>query len=33
MGGLDEVGMIQANVMMFALPALLAHVTKTVCIG
>jgi len=33
MGGLAEVGMIQANVTMFALPVLLAHVTKTVCIG
>src|SRR3972149_10100136 len=32
-GGSNEVGMDQANVIMFALPVLSAQVTKTVCRG
>jgi hypothetical protein len=33
MGGSIEVGMDQARVIMFALPALFTQVTKTVCLG
>jgi hypothetical protein len=33
MGGLIEVGMVQAKVMMFDLPFLSAQLTKTVCLG
>jgi hypothetical protein len=29
-GGLDEVGIVHAKVIMFALPTLSVHVTKTV---
>jgi hypothetical protein len=33
MGGLIEVGMVQAKVIMFDLPVLSAQLTKTVCLG